>query len=189
MDNKKEQLVKQLLYSNDDNLEINWIGKDKEGFLRGNDSKEAISILLFDLTDNMKINNIYLLNQADYTNGKECSSCLIEDVNYKIDDSEYDTFIRCIHKDLAIKKPNVDSCYYLGKVNHNIPFKKTYNAYAFCLNDYIKSPKGFKLDMPEGEIKGKHYSLKKMKFSRVIKGECDDSLVLSSCMLLLSYLS
>tara|TARA_B100000963_G_scaffold349061_1_gene357515 strand:+ start:3430 stop:3999 length:570 start_codon:yes stop_codon:yes gene_type:complete len=189
MNNKQDTQVKQLLYSNDDNLEINWIGKDNEGFLRGIDSKEAISILLFDLTDSMKINNIYLLSQADYNNGKECSSCLIEDVNFKIDDNEYDTFLRCIHKDLDIKNPNVDSCYYLGKVNHNIPFKKVYNAYAFCVNDYIKSPKGFELDIPKGEINGKYYSLKKMKFSRVIKGECNDSLVLSSCMLLLSYLS
>jgi len=185
----KEENIKQLLYSNDDNLEVNWISQGKSGFQRTSDSKEAISILLFDLTDGMKINNIYLLNQADYLNGKECSSCLIEDINYKIEDNEYDTFLRCIHKDLNIKKPNVDHCYYLGKVNHNIPFKKAYNAYALCLNDYIKSPKGFKLDIPEGDINGNHYSLKKMKFSRVIKGECEDSLVLSSCMLLLSYLS
>ena len=188
MNNKKEQ-VKQLLYSNDDNLEINWISDGENGFQRSVDSKQAVSILLFDLTDNMKINNIYLLKQQDYSNGESCKSCLIEDVNSNVDDDAYDTFLRCVEKDLDIKDPNIDSCYYLGKINHNIPFKKTYSCYALCLNDYIKSPDGFKLDIPEEVIDGKKYSLEKMKFSRVIKGECQDSLVLSSCMLLLSYLS
>jgi hypothetical protein len=89
----------------------------------------------------------------------------------------------------TIKDLNVDSCYYLGKINHNIPFLKTYSCYGLCLNDYIKSPDGFKLDMPEAEINGKTYSIEKMKFSRAIKGECSDSLVLSSCMLLISYIS
>ena len=94
----KEENIKQLLYSNDDNLEVNWISQGKSGFQRTSDSKEAISILLFDLTDGMKINNIYLLNQADYLNGKECSSCLIEDINYKIEDNEFYTNLSLVLK-------------------------------------------------------------------------------------------
>lgn len=175
---------------NGEGFELSTIDHSGDKFNRGKDSNTAISVIMFDLTPDNKINNLYLLDQFDYMNQKSCISPLIEDINYNIDDDEYDTFKRCIWKDLGIKNiSNLDSCYYLGKVDHNIPFQKTYDCYAFCVNDYIKSSDGFKLDMPEGEIDGKRFSLKKMKFSRAIKGECKDSLVLSSCLLLLSYIS
>jgi hypothetical protein len=173
----------------DDTFELASIDHLGKKLNRSKDLNHAICVLLFDLTDSGKINNLYLLEQVDYLNGSTCSTCLVEDVNPRTDDDEFDTFKRCVHKDLAIKNLNMDSCYYLGKINHNIPFQKTYSCYALCVNDYIKSSDGFKLDMPEEEINGINYSLKKMKFSRVIKGECEDSLVLSSCMLLLSYIS
>ena len=177
------------LYS-DDNLKLSIIDHNGNKLNRGKDSSQAVSVIMFDLTPDSKINNLYLLEQFDYMNQSTCLSPLIEDVNYNIDDDEHDTFKRCIWKDLGIKNiSNLESCYYLGKVDHNIPFQKTYHCYALCVNDYIKSPEGFKLDMPEGEINGKSFSLKKMKFSRAIKGECNDSLVLSSCMLLVSYMS
>ena len=175
---------------NDDNFQFSIIDYAGEKLNRGKDSNQAVSVLLFDLTSDGKINNLYLIEQFDYMNQSTCLSSLVEDINLNIDDDEYDTFKRCISKDLGIKQLiNLDSCYYLGKVDHTIPFSKTYNCYALCVNDYIKSSEGFKLDMPESEINGKRYSLKKMKFSRAIKGECKDSLVLSSCMLLLSYIS
>jgi hypothetical protein len=174
---------------NDDNFELHSISVGDLNIQRSKDKSDSICVLMFDLNESGKIINLYLLKQMDYINDGTCLSCLIEDINHNIDDDSFDTFKRCIDKDLAIKNVNVDSCYYLGKINHNVPFSKTYSCYGLCLNDYIKSPEGFKLDMPESEIDGKTYSIEKMKFSRAIKGECSDSLVLSSCMLLISYIS
>jgi len=154
------------------------------------DSNQAVSILMFDLTSSGKINNLYLIENDNYLDQSKQVSCLIENVNLNQDDDEYDTFKRCISKDLAIKDlKNLDSCYYLGKVNHSIPFHKVYHCYALCVNDYIKSPNGFELDLPENELEANGFSIKKMKFSRAIKGECQDSLVLACCSLLLSYIS
>lgn len=157
---------------------------------RAIDSNQAVSILMFDLTTDGKINNLYLIENENYLNQSKQVSCLIEDVDSYQDDDEYDTFKRCLYKDLAIKNlKNLDSCYYLGKVNHSVPFHKDYHCYALCVNDYIKSPNGFELDLPEKELQSKGFSIKKIKFSRAIKGECQDSLVLACCSLLLSYIS
>jgi hypothetical protein len=183
------EINKSDLYS-DNNFQLSSIDHLGHKLNRGKDPNQAISILLFDLTPDSKINNLYLLEQMDYMDQSTCLSCLVEDVNPTLDDDDYDTFKRCINKELGIQNLiNLDACYFLGKVDHKIPFSKTYNCYALCVNDYIKTPDGFKLDLPESEISNSRYSLKKMKFSRAIKGECKDSLVLSSCMLLLSYIS
>jgi len=184
----KIQYNKSNLY-NDDNFELFSIEVGNSKLQRSRDKSDAICLLMFDINDEGKISNLYLLKQLDYLKDDDCMSCLIEDINYKIDDDSFDTLKRCVEKDLAIKNLDVNSCYYLGKIDHNVPFSKTYSCYGICLNDYIKSPDGFKLDMPESEINGITYSIEKMKFSRAIKGECSDSLVLSSCMLLISYIS
>ena len=184
----KIQYNKSNLYD-DNNFELFSIEVGDSKIQRSRDKSDAICLLMFDINDDGKISNLYLLKQIDYLNDDKYLSCLVEDINTNIDDDSFDTLKRCISKDLAIKNLNVDSCYYLGKIDHNVPFLKTYSCYGLCLNDYIKSPDGFKLDMPEAEINGKTYSIEKMKFSRAIKGECSDSLVLSSCMLLISYIS
>ena len=182
------EFVKSNLYD-DDNFELFSIDSGDVKLQRGRCKTDSVCILPFDINEHNQVKNVYLLKQQDFINDDICYSCLTEDINYKLDNDSYETFKRSIHKDLAIKNINVDSCYYLGKISHTVPFSKEYHCYGLCLNDYIKTPGGFEPDLPEEEVNGKYYSLEKTRFSRAIKGEVSDSLVLSSCMLLISYIS
>ena len=189
MKNKEIEIVKSNLYD-DENFELSQVTVGKDTLKKGKCKTDAVCVLAFDLSESNKIKNIYLLKQQSFFNNETVHSCLTEDINENIDDNSYDTFKRCIHKDLAIKNfNNIDSCYYLGKVTHTDPFIKNYYCYGLCLNDYITSPNGFKPDLPTEEVNGKYYSIDKMSFSKATKGEVSDSLTLSACMLLISYIS
>jgi hypothetical protein len=189
MENEKIQFVKSNLY-NDDSFELVSINAGDDTLKKGRCKSEAVCILPFDLSEQNKIKDLYLLKQEDFFNKNVIRTCLTEDINDSIDDDSFDTFKRCIHKDLAIKNfNNIDSCYYLGKISHTDPIVKDYYCYGICLNDYIKGPNGFTPDLPTEEVNGKYYTLDKIRFSKAIKGEVNDSLVLSSCMLLISYIS
>lgn len=187
MENNTEY-VKSNLYD-DDNFELFSIDSGNTKLQRGRSKSESVCILPFDINDSNQVKNVYLLKCNDFIGDESVYSCLTEDINNNLDGDSYDTFKRCVHKDLAIKTPNIDSCYYLGKISHTIPFSKSYYCYGLCLNNYIKSPDGFKPDLPKEEVNGNYYTIEKTRFSRAIKGEVSDSLVLASCMLLISYIS
>ena len=125
------EFVKSNLYD-DDNFELFAIDSNDFKLQRGRSKLDSVCILPFDINESNQVKNIYLLKQQDFINKDSAYCCLTEDINYGIDGDSYDTFKRCINKDLAIKSPNIDSCYYLGKISHTVPFSKSYYCYGLC---------------------------------------------------------
>jgi hypothetical protein len=93
----------------------------------------------------------------------------------------------CIDHELGLNDIDVNDIFYLGQIQHTVPFTKTYKCYAVNLTNYSDEPSGFtaKVLNPESKL----HSIDKVRFSRVMRGEICDTLALSCSILLLSYIS
>ena len=183
---KTDQFNPSELYSDDKFKIINFTG-DKGNFKRISSSKEAICLLPFDVNESDQIKNVYLAKYHDYVLNDQTKRCITTTLEPDEFDTYHESLIKCIDQELGLSDVKVDDIFYLGQVQHTIPFTKTYKCYAINLTDYSEDPSGFtpKIHNPDEKL----HSVDKVRFSRVMKGEVCDSLVLSCSLLLLSYIS
>ena len=154
---------------------------DRE-FRRASCTVEGICILPFDTNENGSISNLYLSKYTDFMDGSDGYTCMSFDSNDQRS-SDFEELSSLINRELSIDT-DVDDLYYLGEIKMPIPFSRSYRCYGLNLDKFIKKFDGFSAETP----KDSPYDIQKVKASRVMRGEFQDSLVLSSCMLLLSYL-
>lgn len=175
----------------DDDLEIFDVTANNQTLARGRHKRDTICVIPFDVNQQGQISGIYLAKHYDFNNNTNGYSCVTEDYDSSTDTDSYDTFIRSLNKDLGLSDVAVsdEACYYLGKICHSIPHHKTYHCYAIDVTKLSTNPKGFSPKIPQEELDSKLYSIEKVKFNRVIKGEVNDSLALAGTLLLISYLS
>lgn len=175
----------------DDDLEIFSVVVNDQTLTRGRHKKDTICVIPFNVNQQGQISGIYLAKHYDFNNNSTGYSCITEDFNPSIDTDSYDTFLRSLNRDLGLSDVVVsdEACYYLGKVCHNIPYQKTYQCYALDVTKLSTNPNGFTPKIPKEELDSKLYSIEKIRLSRVMKGEVNDSLALSGTLLLISYLS
>ena len=83
----------------------------------------------------------------------------------------------------------MNDVYYLGDITHTLPFTKSYKCYGLNLTGHSKDPSGFTLEISDSEKESKLYTVDKIKFNRILKGDVNDSLTLSAALLLISYIN
>jgi hypothetical protein len=144
-------------------------------------------LLPFDVNENNQIKNVYLAKYHDYVIGKENHRCLTATLEPDDFNTYHESFSSCIDIELGLHEVELNDVFYLGQIQHTIPFTKTYKCYAINVTNYSDDPSGF---TPKILDQGaKLHSVDKVRFSRVMKGEICDTLTLSCSILLLSYLS
>lgn len=148
-------------------------------------SQESICILPFDVNEHGQIKNVYLSKYTDYLSDKNSVGCITDSINQDEFDTYFDAVNACIKNELGLSQVEVDDVYFLGKVNHGIPFSKEYKCYGLNLSRF-SDPSDFVVSglNPNPHIN----SIEKVRFTRVLNGEISDSLALSCSLLLLSYL-
>ncbi len=165
---------------------LNFTG-DKGSFKRISCEKEAICLLPFDVNENNQIKNVYLAKYHDYVLNGENHRCITTSLEPDEFETYHESLSKCIDDELGLEDIELNDLFYLGQIQHTIPFTKTYKCYAINLTNYSEDPSGFtpKLADPTDKL----HSIDKVRFSRIIRGEVCDSLTLSCALLLLSYIS
>lgn len=173
-------------YSDDKFKILNFSGQTGN-FKRISCSKEAICVLPFDVNENSQIKNVYLTKYHDYVLNGQNHKCITATLEPDEFDTYHESLINCIDNELGITDIDINDLFYLGQIQHTIPFTKTYKCYAINLTKYSEDPTGFtpKILNPDERL----HSIDKVRFSRIMKGEICDSLALSCSLLLLSYIS
>ena len=174
------------VYSDDKFKILDFVG-DKAKFKRINSSKEAICFLPFDVNENNQIKHVYLAKYHDYVLNGEANRCITTTLEPDEFNTYHESLTDCIDHELGLSDVEVNDIFYLGQVQHTIPFTKTYKCYAVNLSKYSEDPTGFtpKLLNPIDRL----HTVDRVRFSRIMRGEVCDSLVLSCSLLLLSYIS
>jgi hypothetical protein len=183
---KTDQFNPSELYSDDKFKIINFTG-EKGNFKRISSSKEAICLLPFDLNESNQIKNVYLAKYHDYVIGNQTNRCITTTLEPDEFDTYHDSLITCLDNELGLDDVDTEDIFYLGQVQHTVPFFKAYKCYAINLTKYTDDPTGFTPKIINSDQK--LHSVDKVRFSRVMRGEVSDSLVLSCSLLLLSYIS
>jgi hypothetical protein len=173
-------------YSDDKFKILNFTGS-KGNFKRISCSKEAICLLPFDVNENNQVKNVYLAKYHDYVLGQENHRCLTSTLEPDEFDTYHESISKCIDLELGLNDVDVNNIFYLGQVQHTVPFTKTYKCYAINVTDYCENPSGFTPKILDQE--SKLHSIDKVRFNRIMKGEILDTLTLSCSILLLSYIS
>lgn len=147
---------------------------------------ESICILPFDLNEHNQIKHLYVAKYQDYLSNGVGFTCITDTLNKDEFDSYYDAVDSCLKNEMGLNQVDVNDVYFLGKVQHSLPFSKEFRCYGINLSKYA-GPEGFIISgiNPNAHI----VSIEKIRFNRLLKGEVADSLALSCAMLLLSYLS
>lgn len=171
----------------DDKYKFHEISNGSKNLRRITCDSDSICIIPFDTRDG-KISNIYLAGFVDFLNEKEGHTCISVDCKKEGYSSQFEEVSDIIKNELNINI-DVDDLYFLGNINHNLPFTKKYKCYGVNLDDYANSMDGFKLDIPDAERQTRLYSLDKIRFSRVINGDISDSICLSASLLLSAYIN
>lgn len=146
---------------------------------------DGIILIPFD-TSGDNIRNVYLAKYLDYLTNEQGYTCITAEDNPSTD-SDFEELHEIINVELGIDA-DVNDIYFLGSIKHNLPFSKNYKCYALNLDNYAKDLNGFTLDLPDTEKDKKLYSLHKIKVTRILKGDVDDSITLAAILLLTSYL-
>jgi hypothetical protein len=152
-------------------------------------NQESICIIPFDCFHNepSKIRNVYLAKYDDYVTHENGYKCITGSLKPDEFSTYHDSLVNCIDNELGLSDVDVNDLFYLGVIKHSVPFNKSYKCYAVNLTNYSSEVAGFSPTLSNSDQK--LHTLDKVKFSRVINGEVNDSLVLSSSLLLLSYVS
>ena len=145
---------------------------------------DGICLIPFD-TNEDKIRNVYLARYVDYLNNEQGHTCITSDFKENTD-TVFEELHELINVELGIDA-DVNDLYFLGNIKHNLPFSKTYKCYGINLDNYAKDLNGFSIDLSSAENDKKLYTLDKIKLTRVLKGDIEDSLCMSASMLLISY--
>lgn len=173
-------------YSDDKFKVLSFTG-EKGNFKRISCSKEAICLLPFDVNENNQIKNVYLAMYHDYVLNGQNRKCITATLEPDEFDTYHESLSNCIDLELGLSDVDVNDLFYLGQIQHTIPFTKTYKCYAVNLTNYSDDPTGFTPKLIEAD--SKLHSIDKVRFGRIMKGEICDTLTLSCSLLLLSYLS
>jgi hypothetical protein len=147
---------------------------------------EGICLIPFDTSDG-KIKNIYLARYLDYLDGDHGHTCISHESTGEYS-SNFDEISAICKNDLNIDC-DVNDVYYLGKIQHKLPFTKSYKCYGLNLDQYSKDVSGFNLDLPKSDLEKRLYTLDKIRITRVLNGEIEDSLSMSAALLLISYIN
>ena len=171
----------------DDKFKVISFTGNNGNFKRISSEKEAICLLPFDVNENDQIKNIYLSKYHDYVLNEVTHKCITSTLEPDEFDTYHESLSKCIDHELGIDDVDIDDIFYLGQIQHTIPFTKTYKCYAINLTSHGEEPSGFmpKILDPEARL----HSINRVRFSRIMKGEICDTLTLSCSLLLLSYLS
>jgi len=145
---------------------------------------DGICLVPFD-TLNGKIKNVYLARFVDYLSNDQGHTCIISDFKENTD-TIFEELHELVNVELGVDA-DVNDLYFLGNIKHNLPFSKTYKCYGLNLDNHSKDLNGFSLDLTDDEKDKKLYSLDKIKLTRVLKGDIEDSLTMSAALLLISY--
>jgi hypothetical protein len=172
-------------YSDDKFKIINFTG-EKGNFKRISCLKEAICLLPFDLNENDQIKNAYLSKYHDYVLNGQSNKCITATLEPDEFDTYHESLTTCIDNELGLSDVDIDDIFYLGQIQHTVPFTKTYKCYAINLTKYSEDPSGFtpRILNPDDRL----HTIDKVRFSRIMNGEISDSLVLACSLLLLSYI-
>jgi hypothetical protein len=148
-------------------------------------STDGICLIPFDTT-NDKVINVYLARYIDYLSNDQGHTCITSD--FKDDtESHFSELHELVNGELGVDV-DVNDVYFLGNIKHNLPFSKTYKCYGLNLDNHSKDLNGFSIDLSDDEKDKKLYSLDKIKLTRVLKGDIEDSLAMSAALLLISYI-
>jgi hypothetical protein len=146
---------------------------------------DGICLIPFD-TSGDKVKNLYLARYVDYLSNDQGHTCITSDFKENTD-TVFEELHELINGELGLDA-DVNDLYFLGNIKHNLPFTKTYKCYAVNLDNYSKDLNGFAIDLSDDEKDKKLYSLDKIKLTRVLKGDIEDSLAMSAALLLISYI-
>jgi hypothetical protein len=173
-------------YSNNKFKILNFTG-DKGNFKRIKSTREAICLLPFDVNENSQIKNVYLAKYHDYVLDGQNHRCITSTLEPDEFNTYHESLSKCIDVELGLDEIELNDIFYLGQIQHTMPFTKTYKCYAINLTKYSEDPSGFtpKVLDPDSKL----HSIEKVRFNRVMKGEIQDTLTLSCSILLLSYIS
>jgi hypothetical protein len=152
---------------------------------RGVCDVDGICLIPFD-TSGEKVKNLYLARYVDYLSNDQGHTCITSDFKENTD-TVFEELHELINGELGLDA-EVNDLYFLGNIKHNLPFSKTYKCYAINLDNYSKDLNGFAIDLSDDEKDKKLYSLDKIKLTRVLKGDIEDSLAMSAALLLISYI-
>ena len=150
---------------------------------------ESICIIPFDLNDKGEIRNVYLAKYKDHLNNQTSLTCIFDSFDRDQFDSYFESVEDCLEKEIGFKDVDINDIYYLGKVNHSIPFSKEFRCYAVDLSKYSDDPAGYSSKPVDLYTVARGRMIEKVKFTKVLKGDIPDSLVLSASLLLLSQFS
>jgi hypothetical protein len=162
---------------------------DGQGFKRITCDLDSICIIPFDTDDEGKIRNVYLAKHQDHLTDGHVLTCLNDSFDLDKYESYYDAVENCLKDEVGLTEIDVNDVYYLGNIQHTLPFSKEYRCYAVDLSNSAQDLNGFSIIPQDFSTGARVRGLEKVKFNRVTKGEIPDTLALSCCLLLLSYLS
>lgn len=179
MNPKKNNFERKDLFT-DGKYTIQSFSDGQDTFRRLSCSEASICLIPFDLTDSNKIKGVYLSSYHDQLTDSSNFTCVTESFNRDQNSSYFQAIEKSLNSRLGISDPDLNAIYYLGKINHTVPFNKEYRCYGFNV--------GHAFDPTILSPNSRHgHHLERIPFSRVIRGEISDSLILSASLLLLSY--
>lgn len=146
---------------------------------------DGICLVPFDTNNNNKIRNVYLARYVDYLSNDQGHTCITSDFK-ETTDTLFEELHELVNGELGVDA-DINDLYFLGNIKHNLPFSKTYKCYGLNLDNHSKDLNGFTLDLSDDEKNKKLYNLDKIKLTRVLKGDIEDSLAMSAALLLISY--
>jgi len=145
---------------------------------------DGICLIPFD-TQGDKVKNVYLARYVDYLSNDQGHTCITSDFKENTD-TMFEELHELVNGELGVDA-DVNDLYFLGNIKHNLPFSKTYKCYGLNLDNHSKDLNGFSIDLSDDEKDKKLYILDKIKLTRVLRGDIEDSLAMSAALLLISY--
>lgn len=158
--------------------------KEDDSFRRITCSQESVALIPFCTTQSNQIKSIYLSKYRDYLGNSDKFTCITGKVDKNETDSYYDVVESLISKELEISDIGVNDIYFLGNIDHTVPFTKGYRCYGVDLTRHLDAPFADTLGQNRTSTRN---TIEKVRFTRVLNGDITDSLVLSSSLILLSY--
>ena len=158
--------------------------KEDDSFRRITCSQESVALIPFCLNESNKIKCAYLSKYRDYLGNSDKFTCITGKVDKNEADSYYDVVEKLLSNELEINDVGVNDIYFLGKIDHTVPFTKGYRCYGIDLTRYLDAP--YEDQIGKTKLSTRN-TIEKVRFSRILNGEITDSLVLASSLILLSY--
>lgn len=151
--------------------------------------QESVCVVPFDINEHDSVRNIYLSKYRDHVSDKIEKTCITKTFDRDEFDSYFEAVEAIMKVQLGLSDLNANEVYYLGTVRSVVPFTKEYRCYGVDISKHSMDPSGHatpEIDILEGARK---QTIEKIKFTKILNNEVPDPIVLSSALLLLTYLS